>query len=213
MEWTRQDVIKVVDPHFKSFLAAHQDIWSTTDWENAMNGTNMDEKIYAIIHLKYHDDVDKYSWFWSARPDVYKIPGVDTYYSRLSHVCYGLFIAFAFVWAPVTVYVVASCLNVAFPYLSKKQRKAKKAQAQAQAQASQPQPAPKTKPQKPTPTAKQPQATRPKELAPGEKVIRTEIVNQPLVVETKPAKRKLKGDWLYYHDRHKDQTPRQGGKR
>ncbi len=204
VDWTRQDIISVVTPEYKKWLANNPNITQTV-LDQMLNGDNgLPDKVMALIHTKYYGDVDKFAWNWASRPDVWQIS--DTYYSRLSYVCYPCFIIFAFIWAPIFIYCMSSFLNTAFPHISKKEKKAIKEAQKAQAE-------------------NEPKQTKTKS-APAKKAAKAKPAKQDQIVSTKAVtgigylnkkiedtapKKKLKGDWLYYHERQKQKSPHNKG--
>ncbi len=190
IEWTRQDFMNIVNPEYKKFIANPASI---TD-PNAV-------KFFELLRDKYHGDVDKYSWLWGSRSDMYLVK--DTYYTRLSSTCYILFVVFAFIWAPITVYCFASFLNVAFPYRSKKVRKAAKALKKEAAQANNK----KSNSKASSAKTSKPSTPKLKKVNTHNKNISVDVnVAHNVPKDSTPPVRKrkgLKGDWMYYHEDHK----------
>ncbi len=178
IEWTRQDFINTVTPEYKNYLA------------NPSSVTNPNHlKFFERLQNDYHGDIDKYSWLWASRSDMNMI--IDKAYTRLSYICYPLFIVLAFIWAPITVYCVASALNVACPYRSKKVRKAIKAQSQAE------QAKKKTKPIKKS-------KKRAQKHSKVNVTAKVDVAhNVPVKNLVHPKRKGLKGDWMYYHEENK----------
>ncbi len=203
VDTTRQDIYNTLSKDYSAFLNDGANAWTAEQWQAALNntGTTVNDQrshFYAVMHENYYDDLDKYSWMWASRPDVWKV--VDTPVTRLSYICYALFIVFAFIWAPVTVYCVASFLNVAFPHISKKERKALKA-AQKEQSAS-PKKDKTKKPQKAKPKKQEKTKQESKEDKMIVKAVPAVIHDAPNPFR-EPKRKKLKGDWLYYHERQK----------
>ncbi len=216
VDTTRQDIYNAIIDHYNKFVGvggtAHS--WTAAQWSDAANNTfnpanwggtvptgddALNYHFYAVIHENYFGDVDKYAWMWSSRADAYRI--VDNPISRMSYICYILFIIFAFIWAPITIYCVASMLNVAFPHISKKEKKARK-ELEEQEQAAIKEEIKKQKAEARLANKNKPQ---PRKTAPVKKV--SADVNVATVKmkkqDIKHSKKSLKGDWLYYHERNK----------